>query len=218
MICVVCQKAETEEGMVCPSDRNRIRHTLDDVYELYAELPDALTRGGTAGPKVSGSKEMPLPLNVDVLDLMGPANAEPVSDQWRDQTGQIAVAAILDTWVSDWIDTRGLGERQPIATVANLNGWLLVRLDWACDKHPAIDVFATEIGKLRGAMRATLGQTDERPEHMAAPCPGCDMLTLVRKPGADRIECANQDCRRVLRDSEYGQWARMVIASERKAA
>jgi len=281
VICCVCQKGEAETGMVCGPDRNRIQGVLDDIHEYHGQLPDALIREGSAGPKVTGSREAPLPLKVDVLDLTLPARQDAVTEQhlprvvtavvpvkvirtvWHkgipvhpdhmehgvpqiveewitagerrlvrdqqhrlitapagDQIGNVSVAAVLDSWVRDWIDVRAIGERRPIASVSSLYGWLSVRLDWACDEHPAIDEFATELRHLRGALRAALGLIEPKPQLMDQPCPECGYLSLIRRPGEEYIDCDRDECQRVYTMTEYAEWLRPIaeLAKERLAA
>lgn len=93
MVCVICQDVEAEQGYVCDRDRVRLARTLDDVYDLSLDLPDNLARTGASGPKVTGSREAPLPLNVDVLDLGLPARTRTVTDPHLPRTITRAVTA-----------------------------------------------------------------------------------------------------------------------------
>lgn len=283
MICVICMDVEAESGMVCDRDRIRLDRLLDDVYDLSIDLPANLERAGAGGPKVSGSREAPLPLNVDVLDLGLPARVGSVTDplvprvitkavtakvvrtawhkgtplhpdfyedghpqtveEWvsagqrvqsgtapaGDQIGHISVAAVLDSWVRDWIEVRAIGEHPPLPTVAALCDWLGKRLDWACGRaplryhdvgHPAVDEFAAELRRVRSALRAVLGLLEPRPERMDRPCPDCDLMTLIKRPGEEWIDCGNPECRRVYTPDEYADELRDIArdARERMAA
>src|SRR5688500_18208072 len=105
--------------------------------------------GRSGAPRVAGSGERSLPSRVDPTDLLAAARpaslAVAVTGLYAaDQIGHLAVATELEFWARDWAD--GRRERAPVPTVPLLAGWLLLRLDWACATHPALDEFA---GKLR---------------------------------------------------------------------
>jgi hypothetical protein len=216
MICVVCANPDrdVETGQVCPGCAHRIACDLRDIADLYVHV--SLWPGsGNAGPRVSGSREAPLPLRVDALDLTMPARGGTVHDMHGDQTGHIAVASILDQWVEDWRDHRGKGERRPEPpSVIVLTDWLGKRLDDACHDHPAIDEFAADMRRLRRTLRMVTGDGPVRPERLTGPCPGCDQLTLVKDDGDIRCRA----CWVALSQDEYDQWVGALVRSARMAA
>jgi len=192
MICVCCQHREAEWPRVCNGDRQRLRDTLRQIVELYAELPAALEPGRGGGPRVSGSREAPLPLRLAALDMLGPGTPS-VSDRFADQVGELPPAVLLDQWVRDWVDARDQAEHVPPPVVAGLVTWLLNRLDWACDDHPAIDEFAQEITKLHRGLVTVLGQSEGK--YFIGFCPTqredgqrCGKA-LTADPWIDRIAC-----------------------------
>jgi hypothetical protein len=186
--------------MVCEADRAKLRATLDDIVTLYIKLPAAIQPGSGNGPRVSGSRETPVPVRLDIIDLAAEARVPSLAKDARgldwpeDQTGHLAVASILDSWVRDWIDTRNEREHAPAPTVSVLAGWLTVRLAWACDSHPAVDDFAREMRNLAGALRASVGETGDH-KHIGH-CPVIDPddgsecgARLYASPWVDIIEC-----------------------------
>lgn len=213
-LCPVCTKRERRpNAMTCEHCPATITRNLREIRDLYPLLAAATTPGqGTAGPHVSGSREAPVPVLLHVVDLAAPADDRTVSDPYGDQTGAVSIASVLDGWVSDWIDHRRKGEHQPLPTVPELARWLLVRVDDACDTHPAVDEFAREVFGLVCAVRVAL-QISRRPESLHTPCPTCEMLSLKRAPGADHVECRN--CGRLWTEDEYARLA-VVAASEAK--
>jgi hypothetical protein len=195
--------------MVCDSDRQRLARDLRELPDLYALLPSVLAPQDSAGEKVSGSREAPIPVDVDVVDLLGEARQpEPTArarEHPEDAIGNLSVASILDQWVRDWRDHRGKGENLPAPTVASLAGWLGVRLDEACDDHPAIDDFAVELRRLTTALRSAL-RLRRHIERLPAPCPSCDTVALYRevdpvKGASEWVECGS--CHRLWREEEY---------------
>jgi Zn ribbon nucleic-acid-binding protein len=150
---------------------------------------------------------------VDALDLSLPSRgAEAVRDPHGDQTGHQPVAVVLDQWVRDWQETRARREGLPVPTVPELVRWLRHRLEWACDEHPAVDEFAAEVRETLAALRGVLGLTRLR-HRLPAPCPDCEMLTLVREDGGDYVECGA--CHRLWTEDEYARLA--VVAAEEAA-
>lgn len=158
-VCVVCQRRPPEWSLCCAGCTSRMRDQLAALVDEYARL-DA-TPGSSTGQRVSGTRTAPLPLRVDVLNLVGPGSAHVHVDRREehdDQVGELPPLVWLDQVVRDWRDTRGQGEHLPGTTITQMTAWLDRRLDWAADEHPAIDEFAAELAgqlrTLRGVNRA----------------------------------------------------------------
>lgn len=210
MTCVVCTKRRLapEQRQVCQPCRTRLADHLAAIPDLAGQLSEALEPGTSHGQRVTGSREAPLPLRIDVLDLSLPgARPAPVHDPHGDQGGMLPVAARLDQWVRDWRDSLWPDHRLPAPTVAGLADWLRHRLDVACDRHPAVDEFADEMRQVVADLRGVLGLRRLR-HRLPAPCPDCDMRTLYRDDGADYVECGM--CHRLWTEAEY---ARLVIVA-----
>ena len=168
--CVICQRRPPEWSLGCTGCKSRMRDQLRELVDEYALL-DARPTGG-AGERVSGTRAAPLPVRVDVLNLVGPgspavtAEIDPATGRpYDDQVGELPTLVWLEQWCRDWRDARGQGEQLPEPTITGMTRWLDRRLDWAADEHPAVDEFAAELGKalrlLRGVNRA-----GDRPESM----------------------------------------------------
>ena len=215
VLCVVCTHRAPERGMVCEGCRTWTDGILRDIAELHAQLPDALMPGAASHEHVSGTPEAPLPLQVAPLDLSMPARALTLTAAGRahrdDQTGDLSVASVLDSWVRDWHGYL-YRERLPLPTVPRLVRWLRDRLHWACDNHPAIDECVAELRDLRGRLRLVLEQTAPKGELLRVPCSKCDQLTLFRKPGDDRVHCQDDDCAAILYPDEYERWTQLLAA------
>jgi hypothetical protein len=158
-------------------------------------------------PNVTGSRERPLPIAVDALDLTAVArvpNPTPHGSGWpEDHVGHLSAATVLDSWVRAVRDDLFPDHHLPPATVDEMVGWLRHRLEGICDRHPAVTDLAEEIRHLRGALRSEAGQTEPHPE----PCDGvncarCEMRALYRRPGDTyRAECSN--CGTLYTEDEY---------------
>lgn len=213
--CVVCQNPDrqVEHGQVCPGCAHRIACDLRDIADLYVRL-SLLPAVNPGRVRVTGSREAPLPLAVDVLDLTMPARGGTIHDQHGDQTGYIPVASELDQWVDDWREHLGRGERRPEPpTVVVLADWLGKRLD-DCLDHPAIDEFALDMRRLRQTLRRVSGDGPARPERLPAPCPRCDVIALVRD--GDEVRC--RMCPERMGEDEYATWVGRLAQSARMAA
>lgn len=222
-LCVICpvrgrRPVHYERAQACEPCRIWLAETIADVAALYPQLHALLVPSGTAGQKVTGSREMPLPLNVDILDLTGRAKGfTPSKDAVpEDQVGHTAVAYVLDSWARDWIGYEWCRSDQlPAATVAELAAWLGKWVEAACDHHPAIDDFADEIRDLHAAIRAYIprmvDQTHSaRAERRPAPCPSCDAAGLWWWPSDQRVKCDN--CPRSMTIEEYARWVSQKTA------
>lgn len=204
----------TEPGWsACWACYGRTQQALKEIPGEYSQL-DATPGGSPGDTRVSGSTDAPLGVRVAVLDLIVAAGGGTVHDPHGDQTGQLPVIPRLDSWVADWIGRRRAGEHRPLPTVPVLCGWLLDRLDWACQGHPAIDDFAGEVRGILGTLRAVNGHTSARPEQMVGvPCKRCDLVSLHRAPGDHYIACSNPDCGLLLTQDEYAAWVRLLAAA-----
>jgi hypothetical protein len=182
---------------------------------VSSALPAVAAGSQLSTDMVSGSRETAVPANLDLVDLTLPVHGDHLTDHgrlwWEDQIGHVSVAQELDLLVREWAEDLSI-RWLPAPTVPVLANWLADRMSWACDHHPGVDHAATQLYQLRGTLRVLLGDVTPRPEKMGAPCPSCDMKTLFRFPGEDRIDCTGEDCRRVLTADEYERWSRMVVA------
>lgn len=208
-VCVLCDR-RAKWGVVCTRCRGRVDGNLGGIVDMYATLPEHMERGRAPGQRVSGSREAPLPLLVDALDLSMPAPTgrrlwTHVRDDRGDQGGRPSVAGVLDSWVREWRSLRAMREHAPVPTVAELVGWLRNRLDWVCDRDDADDVyaisdFAAEMRELHSALRAVCGLRSDA-VHIGW-CPVVDeergracgtrlaadpYVTVVKCPGCDAL-------------------------------
>jgi hypothetical protein len=205
--------------------QERIEEKADHLVDLDGELAAVVrverlhvlgvNAGAIAGqsnaPRVQGSREAPIPINVDRLDLLGPADPRTVHDLSGDQIGYPSAATVLDGWCAMFAEERR--ESVPTPRPADQSRWLLDRLD-ELFKHPAVDELSKEIGDLWHVLRRACGLTMPQPELCeGVPCKSidCDLKTLYRVPGSDFVECAS--CGRLYTASDYADWVRLVAAA-----
>lgn len=217
MICVVCQQEDAwaTVGAVCERCAGRMASALRALPGLLADLD--LEPGRSRSARVSGSREAPLPLRVDPLDLSMPARPASTAVKLRgawstrggdpDQIGHLSVATELDGYARMWAADRH--EHGPDPQVPLLTVWLLDRLDWACEVFPAVDEFAATVGRLYGTLTAATGGFPARPETLTAPCPSCGILGLYRDVDIERVACGC--CPVLMTDDDYAEYARQLI-------
>lgn len=214
-----------EQGwLVCTHCQPRTIGHLAEIPVQYSLL-DATQGTSPAEARISGSTERSLGVRESILDLIVTTpdtdgvhawtenNGEYVAprEERADQIGQIPVARVLDSWVKDWIATKGQRENRPVPTVERLCVWLTHRWDWACQHYLAVDDFAREIRSLNSALLTANGNTKAVPEHkVGVPCPRCDYMTLYRQAGDDYVECGT--CPNLLTPDEYDRWVKLYAA------
>lgn len=231
-LCVLCparhrgEPNHYERAQACEPCRVWLGGLLRDIAELWAQLPIALQPGQGHGQRVSGSREAPLPLKVDVLDLTLPTrngsrapHARGVLGLDDDQTGHLSAGTILDTIARTWIgETWCRSDHLPVPTVPALLQWLSRWMGEACDAHPAVDEDAGDLIELRATLRAYVPRVVEdeqeppagKPERRLAPCPGCERLSLWWFPRDRKVHCDVDDCARVMTEEEYDDWAKRI--------
>lgn len=199
----------TDTG-VCRRCAALLHRDLTEMPELWVRLHTQLTPGSGVGDKVSGSREQPIGVRVDVLSLIGPAGDPPTP---RDQIGDAPILDTLTTWAMLITEERHLAG--PRHDITGLSAFLLAHNGWAVER-PWADDYAEEVRRAAHTARRHTGLLDALPERMGAPCPHCDALALQRAPGDDWIECGG--CGRLISPAEYDTWHRMYAANPRSVA
>ncbi len=181
---------------------------------------------GTDGEPVSGSRVPPIPVNVDVLSLLGPSAVDYTTlDPGDQRTGPmqdgrepLSVTLVrLCGWVAE---ERSLA--YPRRTAVSLLRFLSIHHDWTV-RQPWSDDYAVDLYRLWLDCKRLTGMFDGRPEPMVGvPCPRCDRMALVRRPGEEGRFCDRADggCGQWLSEKDYATWTRLEAhwASQRTSA
>lgn len=185
--CIACCRdlwTDELDRHICRLCTDRISDDLADLAGkdgLYAQLGSVLTPGaGAGGPTVSGSRTPPVPLRIDVLNLL---------------TAGGPILGPLERWVRDW-ETHGKADLCEAGTlqqrVDHAVGTLRFNLEWAARRHPAVDEFGREVHLAARACRGLLsGERPSRRIIVACPCGGTMRVTLDT-PGAKCPACSVQ--------------------------
>lgn len=193
--CFVC--GDPQESKTCDRCRSRIRGALVQLPEqfVYLTLSRQRVQGGGGDRRSSKALHAPLPGDERVLNLLGPASRQSVTDA-RDQTGETPFLAVLEGWCEAVVYERGLTPiRRDLTGMIRL---LTAHLGWITEQDWAAD-FDEEIrGLLKATQRITL--TEPRRELLrGVRCPSCEMLSMVRySPGEWYAQCMH--CPSVLLD------------------
>jgi hypothetical protein len=147
-----------------------------------------------------------------VREMVHDEDGKPLLVPAGDQAGELPVATLLDLWCRDWITYDWCpGDHLPPPTVLDLAHWLRVRLEVACDRHPAIDDFAAELASMHLVLRSVNGLTEPPPQLCEnVPCrrKECDAKALYRISGSPYIECGS--CELLYAEDEYQAWVKLL--------
>ncbi|MFJ9979665.1 hypothetical protein [Streptomyces cyaneofuscatus] len=176
-------------------------------------------RGGT------GRAHAPLPIRLDVLDLLGPGQPVPIADPHGDQTGGIPMTALLMGWArylaqehqAVRVDQHGTVHLEPCtgpwprggATVPALCRWLDAYLPYAVGRPWWDDLYEQVEQLIRRVRRIT--HTTPRTRALDAPCPQCSGWSLVEKEDELHISCTL--CPALLTPDEYAAHRTVTMAS-----
>ncbi|MEV6436299.1 hypothetical protein [Streptomyces anulatus] len=185
--CFVC--GDPQESKTCDRCRAGIRGDLLGLPELYVHLTMSRQRvqGGGSDGRSGKRLHAPLPGRGDVLNLLGPASRQGVTDA-EDQVGSVPFLEVLSSWSEVVTEGRAL---TPVKKhVTTLTARLTAHLPWICEQ-PFVGDFAGELRELvHEVQRITMTQP-RRELLRGVTCPSCDGLTMVRHfPGDWAAECA----------------------------
>ncbi|MCX5234419.1 hypothetical protein OG824_04120 [Streptomyces prunicolor] len=174
--CYVC--SDQSETRTCDRCRSRIRGLLAQLPEqfVFLSMSRQRVRGGGSDGRSSTRLHAPTPGDERVLNLLGPASRQAVTDA-EDQTGAVPFLEVLTSWAE--VVTEGLRLPPVRRHVTTLTARLTGHLAWVCEQEWVAD-FESEIRELvRTTQQITL--TEPRRELLRGlTCPSCEGLTLVR--------------------------------------
>ncbi|MEU5030193.1 hypothetical protein [Streptomyces milbemycinicus] len=198
--CATCGRT-SDLPRSCRPCRNRVRGLLLGLPEAVAQcwMARHRLRAGCQSERVQTSKSAPIPLRMDVLNLLGPSADRTLSGE--DQEGPVPVEGVLSSW-SDLVAEQT--RQKPVSrTVSGLTQHLLDHVEWACRQDWVAD-FAEELEGLTKTLRRVSGIEAIR-ILLPVLCPTCDLRTMVREEGSGwAAQCRHCPAVR-LSAREYGQ-------------
>lgn len=218
---------EAESGYLCLDCYKALRKQLEQLPAVAAWLEINIAAGGSGlRDKVTGSSEDPIPLRVDVTDLVGPVGSNPTAAMTRDEFDQLTWEALDQAGETSLFDeARSWAQLVKDETGATWTGddrhtligavtFLLAHLHWIA-AQAWVDEFASVIARLHrdaqrvAPWRARLQRTDE-------PCSHCDVRALVIHLGEGFTRCEKHlgGCGRREKLTEYEY--RILLPESRK--
>lgn len=227
MNCAVCRRplpADTDR-YACHACHHHLRYELGQLAAI--ELPALraeLAPGNSpqTGSRFGGRAHAPLPVNVRVLDLLGPGTPNVLPDPHGEQTAGIPIGPILAGWahtiaLEHQVAYRRAGttylvpcERAVPRTGSGLDAWarwLLAYLPYAVTR-PWVTELHAELDDLMFRVRQITGLRP-RSHPRLAPCPYCDAFAVTHTDGRWDLDC--QACGRKLDPDEYAAHAAAVL-------
>jgi hypothetical protein len=179
-----------------------------NMNELYVILHTRLLPGTAHGDRISGSRERPLGVNVEVLSFIGGMNNPDLPEQF-DTAHQVGRPPMLDT-LNAWAahTSAKLGWPVRLHTIASASNFLYAQHDWISYQDWAVD-YGEDIRDTAHHARLLCQLYPARPEiKVGVPCRNetCRALGLFVSPGSDRVEC--QVCPQRMTFTEYHDWVK----------
>lgn len=180
---------EATVGYLCVQCFSRLRSTLLSLPAVATWLEVNIAAGGVPGERVSGSREDPIPLRVDVTDLIGPVAPNPTAAFTRDDEGRLTWEALdqagepsifdeLRSWallVREETQATWTGDDRHTLTGAVT--FLSARLSWIAEQ-PWVDEFYGKVTLLHTQAHRVVPW---RPElrQIKEPCEDCGVRAMV---------------------------------------
>ncbi|WP_335936649.1 hypothetical protein [Streptomyces sp. PTD5-9] len=229
--CLICQHTAPDDRYLCEACTYRLHTWLRTLPRLAALLQVCLRPEiGPAQRGGSGRAHSPLPVDLRVLDLLGPGHAVPVEDPHGDQTGGVPVGALLAGWAR-YIASEAPAVRRDAHGTVRIDRctdawpragtgitawctWLSGYLPYAATRPWAAEMY-TQVEDLVGRIRR-ITHTTARRTSKDAPCPRCAAFALVEREDELHISC--EACgRRLLPDEYLAHRAQVMPALARTA-
>lgn len=204
---------------LCPTCERRAGRACAELPRLYAELETIIAARTVAGEHVSGTKDLPTPLRLDVVMLQAgidaslTAWAQPVAGRCRIPWDPAAVrrlrpgprvhraAHILASNLDAFL-------RLPAVLVAVWTAENAITTIKSTGMDGALRLLALH---QRGRQLVTGGPGDAR---LPVPCPQCEAPALVRRNGADQVTC--QACSSSWPEGDYRRLC-LILADDYRA-
>lgn len=237
--CIVCHHTALEptERQCCVACLARTRSAILEIVELYALLPAELAdhAGAARPPDAIGRPDtdgLPEALVMYAGGTAGTVNGTPptledptgrahAADVWPSDSP--SVLGVLGTWEDDWRDLADLPAATMEATVTGCSEFLLARLGWASQQHPAFDEFAADMRQLADMLRHVTRRDDVIDRGAKIPCPECGRPLIRHYADPDPCEhdgphrdtgcdqggrrdnwrCTSRACGRIVTEREY---------------
>jgi hypothetical protein len=224
--CAICHGPlpDFSDAYGCDACAYRLRALLLELPRHMPLLAELLQPGsGLPGRGGVGRAHSPMPVRLDVMDLLGPGHVVVLDDPHGDQSAGVPITPLLYGWAryiaqahsSVLRDRHGTVRVQPCDGPYSHRGsdavawchWLVAYLPYALTQPWIVDMYH-QLEDLIWRVRA---KTDRRPQRTTrnAPCPACEAFALVSVEGEPLITC--EGCGHKLTPSEYRTHSEAVL-------
>ncbi|MER6533000.1 hypothetical protein ABT215_04095 [Streptomyces sp900105755] len=223
--CALCPRTAPDHQHLCLVHSGELRGWLAEIPAQSRLLEHFVTPAARAaeGRPGGGSAHSPAPVDLRVLTLLGPGRYDP---QGPDDDGQAPIAAVLGAWAGHIAyqypaaarDPYGVQRTQPCEqawptrgeTITGWSAWLTAYLPYALTL-PLAAAFHAALDNLVRRLR-DLTHSQPRRHPRAAPCPACDLCTLVTTDGQWGVNCLS--CGTQMTTEDYDRHAARYLATQ----
>jgi hypothetical protein len=187
---------QAESGqLICASCTTRLRRDIEIIPTLERWLSHHVAPGAGGGAKVSGSRDAPIPVRLEVIDHAA------------------HMQHVLKAWAWLIAEHRGLVYPER-ANVSDLALWLVRHVGWAAGQGWISDM-CEELAGLRRTTHA-LAPWQVQVDELLGPCLTCDLRALIQVAGETYIECDLRVgcCGSLWSSEEYGGHVAELVAAE----
>ncbi|TLQ45778.1 hypothetical protein [Streptomyces marianii] len=225
-LCSVCHRALDDDTdlTACDACAAGLRAMLTELPRQLPLLAQLLRPGGGPAQRGgTGRAHSPLPVRLDVLDLLGPGQVVPLEDPHGDQSDGIPIAPLVYGWAryiaqqhpSVSRDRHGTIQIRPCDGPASHRGngiaawcaWLTAYVPYVCTQ-PWVAAMHEQLEQLLSQIRSKTGSRPGRTDR-DAPCPECACFALVSIHGDPTVRC--EACGTALTAAEYAEHAATVL-------
>ncbi|MDN3021555.1 hypothetical protein [Streptomyces sp. S.PB5] len=230
--CTICPRTAPDHEHLCRLHSGELRGWLTEIPAqarlLQAEFIEPGGRPSQGRFGGTGRADAPVPVDLRVLNLLGAGRYDPAPG--TDDDGTAPITAILGAWAGHIAyhypaaarDPYGTARTQPCEqawptrgeTITGWCTWLTAYLPFALTL-PLVAELHRALGDLVRRLR-NFTHTEPRQHPRAAPCPVCDLCTLVRTDGRWHIHCL--DCGHQMTPDDYDQHATRYLAGRQADA
>jgi hypothetical protein len=203
-----CDRHVHSGQTLCGRHYATLAYAIADCLEAWRWLADPTAGSGRpTGPRVSGSREEPLP--IDPARTEQRALARSTVDSWARRIA--AGSGVLGPFART---PSGDGPSEPVQTVCR---WLVLRLPWVARQPYAAAMLAELRDVAAGAWR--IAPRRGRPmQRLPLPCPACGMLSLGYMQDTGLVECRMPDCPEQMGYAAYRSLVTAAVSSTETVA